>query len=42
MGDKHNDIVIVNAKNNKKTLKDIYTDHVRADSLYTYLHTYTN
>ena len=42
VGDKHNDVVIFNTKNNKENMKIHIRNHVRADSLYTCVHTYTN
>ena len=42
MGDKHNDVVIFNTKNNKENMKKHTRNHVRAYSWYTYLHTYNN
>ena len=42
MGDKQNDVVIVNPKNNKENIKIHILNHVRADSWYTYVHTNTN
>ena len=38
MGDKHNYVVIVNAKNNKKNMKISIRKHLHADSWYTYVH----
>ena len=42
MGDKKNDVFIVNTKNNKEDTKPhIHTSRVCADSQYTYVHTFT-
>ena len=41
VGDKNNDLVIVNTKNNKEDTKIHIRNHVREDSWYTYVHTNT-
>ena len=41
MGDKQNDVVIFNTKNNKENMKIHIRNHVHEDSWYTYVHTYT-
>ena len=42
IGDKLNNVVIVNPKNNKGNMIIYIHKRLRADSLYTYAHTYTN
>ena len=42
MGDKQNDVVIFNPKNNKENMKINIRNNVHVDSWYTYVHAYTN
>ena len=42
MGDKQNDLVIVNPLKNKENTKLNIRNYVREDSWYTYVHTYNN
>ena len=42
MGDKQNDVVIVNTKNNKENMKIHICNHILGNLLYTYVYKYTN